>query len=472
MRPALILALIVGLPALSCKTNPEPDSAVKDLIGAEGGVVSADGASVTIPAGALESDVEIGVETYASAADAGVTAAPDFAEGVGAVVVLTPHGTEFETPVTVTLTFDAGVITDPDELVLLRLDDEADTTWEEVGPFTVSGNTVTFETSTFSVVSAAQVAAGACPCWNGKDLDYFNEAVRNAGNTPYVGQAWGWAVGSDPISWSPMIMLAMGRGYCKWQGEASDWSTYFRSAPTPPVSSGPTATAVPYAVSQYAACGALAKRSLTVDVVTNLGVTVSGLAAGDAITVSDGYDSVSLNGTRDLTWFPHLYAIGEGWDVTVSATPSGYECSVVNGTGTFSDNNELIEIECDRVTVNPACLDMEGDWTMDGTDSEGDAINQTGYFRPTTTYPPEWGTTAVGGTLYEMVEDPAQVGAGFFFLQYISDTEIEFLFPDSDHGPLWADPLDFSCDPTTGQKTLYARWDATVWWVEATFTSM
>lgn len=71
-------------------------------------------------------------------------------------VALTPHGTTFATPVTVSVPYSGGATTG---LKVFRLDDELDTTWEEVVGANFDGSVATFQTTSFSVI---QVTA-TCP---------------------------------------------------------------------------------------------------------------------------------------------------------------------------------------------------------------------------------------------------------------------------------------------------------------------
>ncbi len=113
-------------------------------------VLTSGDATVSIPAGATPEGVEVTVTQD----DPGVDA-PDGNEWAGDIFAFTPHGTEFSSPVTITLPYtDAG-----EEHVLLRLDDSSDTTWEAVAGATWNTDTVTFETLQFSFYGPAAVAA-------------------------------------------------------------------------------------------------------------------------------------------------------------------------------------------------------------------------------------------------------------------------------------------------------------------------
>jgi uncharacterized delta-60 repeat protein len=114
-------------------------------IGAEGGTISApDGASVEIPAGALSSDVEIGIARSSS----GAPPLPDGFTVYGSIHALTPHGTQFAAPVTVTLPYDASSVPDGGEPSLYKTN--AARTWERVPDAVFEGDHVTARVTGFS----------------------------------------------------------------------------------------------------------------------------------------------------------------------------------------------------------------------------------------------------------------------------------------------------------------------------------
>ena len=109
---------------------PQPQQGVTDAratIDTSGGVVATAGGAVDIPAGALAEGVEVSVsEVVPTQIQARL---PRVLRPVGPALAFTPHGQTFQMPVTLTL-FHGGV--DPFNLVVVRLDDENDTSWERV----------------------------------------------------------------------------------------------------------------------------------------------------------------------------------------------------------------------------------------------------------------------------------------------------------------------------------------------------
>jgi uncharacterized delta-60 repeat protein len=119
-------------------------------IGAAGGTVTGpNGAKVEIPAGALATNVEIRIEQTS----VGAPALPGNVTGAGQIFALTPHGTTFATPVTITLPFDPATVPAGARVKIFKTD-AALTQWAEVVGATISGNTLTAQVTGFSDVIA------------------------------------------------------------------------------------------------------------------------------------------------------------------------------------------------------------------------------------------------------------------------------------------------------------------------------
>lgn len=122
---------------------------VVTTIGDQGGEAEIDGARLVVPEGALSEDTEIGVERL-SAADA-----EEFLDLLGAgqtaasaVYVFTPHGSQFDEAVTITLEYTSG----SSSLAVMRLDDEDDRSWEAVAGTQFARGEASFETTHFSLL--------------------------------------------------------------------------------------------------------------------------------------------------------------------------------------------------------------------------------------------------------------------------------------------------------------------------------
>jgi hypothetical protein len=151
LRSVLLVAAAAAAP-LACSDDAAPAEGDSDdtgtIIGADGGEASGDGATVTVPAGALADDIEIGVEeVMASALSATLPASTTLS---GPIIAFTPHGTEFSEPATIELPYVGAANT------VLRLDNESDTTWEVVAGAVFTGGIASFESTTFSLYAAAQ----------------------------------------------------------------------------------------------------------------------------------------------------------------------------------------------------------------------------------------------------------------------------------------------------------------------------
>jgi hypothetical protein len=88
--------------------------------------------------------------------------------------------------------------------------------------------------------------------------------------------------------------------------------------------------------------------NVTVTCVSSASVTgtVSGLAPGTAVTLSDGTQvlPVAANGAFA---FPGVLAPGTSYTVTVTTQPVGHTCSVANGTGTVGATTQVpIQVTC------------------------------------------------------------------------------------------------------------------------------
>ena len=170
---------------------------VTETIGADGGTISIQGATISIPAGALAADTELTFE--------GLTAADVNDQDVAnydiptTFLKLTPHGTTFSQPVTVTIAATSGMPANP--TIYTKADDNS--LWEEfTDQITVSGNTISFNIYGFSYYFGADATSDDVPrisYWWGK----VNQHVEN-------GQ---WMTDPDGTSGANLDMLQ----YCqKW----------------------------------------------------------------------------------------------------------------------------------------------------------------------------------------------------------------------------------------------------------------
>jgi hypothetical protein len=101
------------------------------------------GAGVNVPAGSVSEAKTLQID-----AESPEVIAATLPENAGQPYAFTPHGTTFESAVTITVPAVAGATQ------VLRLDDEQDTTWEVVEGVTIANGVATFQTNHFCVYVA------------------------------------------------------------------------------------------------------------------------------------------------------------------------------------------------------------------------------------------------------------------------------------------------------------------------------
>lgn len=141
-KSGLAAAVFAAVALASCTSFTPDESKTFARVGAEGAKLALPGiGAVKVPSGALQETVTVGV----AVADAPV-ATPN--PSVSQVLELTPHGTRFAAPVTVTLNYPRS--TESQGLQVLRLANAQDDTWRPVGGAHFSDGVATFEVTTFS----------------------------------------------------------------------------------------------------------------------------------------------------------------------------------------------------------------------------------------------------------------------------------------------------------------------------------
>ena len=75
--------------------------------------------------------------------------------------------------------------------------------------------------------------------------------------------------------------------------------------------------------------------------------TVSGLATGSTVTLSDGITTLAVSGNGGLA-FTDVFAAGAPYAVSVTAQPPGQTCSIANGNGMFdsADDPVAVTVSC------------------------------------------------------------------------------------------------------------------------------
>jgi uncharacterized delta-60 repeat protein len=133
-------------PPPTTPTVPDP-SPPGTLIGASGGVVNGPrGSRVTIPAGALTTETRILIEEVST----GAPALPAGYAVSGAAFALTPHGTTFAAPVTISLPFDPSSVPDNRTPQLFKTIN-SQTEWQTVDGATFGASSVSGAVTSFSI---------------------------------------------------------------------------------------------------------------------------------------------------------------------------------------------------------------------------------------------------------------------------------------------------------------------------------
>ena len=135
-RLSVWLVVLVAFLPLACSETEGEDS-----------VVEGAGARVTIPDGALDGDVDIAIEEV----DAGSVAEPtEGLELASGVFAFTPHGTQFNSLVTISLPYDSVVHPEPSALAVFRLAADDGSEWESAGTAEFADGFAEFGTDRFS----------------------------------------------------------------------------------------------------------------------------------------------------------------------------------------------------------------------------------------------------------------------------------------------------------------------------------
>lgn len=331
------------------------------LVGAEGGTITLDnGASVTIPAGALTEDVEVTVEFVEDVSALGLAALPEGVEAGGGALVLSPHGTTFELPVTVTMPTNLS----GDDVVVWRLPDEASTEWAPDGAVTVEDGVLSFPVLNFSVYSPAAVAAGACPCYSGADLNSWAAAA-----TPPIFYTRNLAPGQI----FAYASHSRGRFLLGATGSVTGTGSSRRVSST--YCLGPASRRSGTSQAQHNACVALVTARFRDSSLNNLqvGAHAQGLAAGETVTLqvtatpSTGAatsEALVLPHTDELVWLSGVYPSGTQVTASITAAPPGASCAVTAGTGPMGTDNVAVQVDCTAASATPCDDDLSGVWDV------------------------------------------------------------------------------------------------------------
>jgi N-acetylneuraminic acid mutarotase len=112
------------------------------------------------------------------------------------------------------------------------------------------------------------------------------------------------------------------------------------------------------------ACGGSSPVASALAPTYTIGVTVSGLTTGTLVLQNNGNETLSAN-LNGVFSFTTGLASGLSYSVTVATQPSGYRCSVTNGTGTIGAANVTgVTVSCQ---LTNAWTWMSGSTTINGS---------------------------------------------------------------------------------------------------------
>jgi hypothetical protein len=143
--PRKLACILIPLLTAAC----QPPGGVAVAVGPGGGTIDGPrGASITVPPGALDGEVTIGL----APGDAGAPALPAGLTPAGETFELTPHGQRFAVPVTLTLPLDAGRLPPGRRVVLWKTENGAQGPWARVPGAHRMGDALSAELTGFSYV--------------------------------------------------------------------------------------------------------------------------------------------------------------------------------------------------------------------------------------------------------------------------------------------------------------------------------
>ena len=148
-----IIGILLINGCYSDSSTPKPGSPITVAIGPAGGTINyttSDGiqATLTIPAGALSGAVDIGVSTISAQETQSRYGAYN---PVGPFISLTPNGTQFARPVSLTFTYPVGF--DVTDLIIMKFSETDSSAIPMQLPTEVSGQVVTLDPGHFCNVA-------------------------------------------------------------------------------------------------------------------------------------------------------------------------------------------------------------------------------------------------------------------------------------------------------------------------------
>jgi len=384
-----------------------PDGALIELPG---------GGSLDIPAGALDADTDLGIEIVTDLAEGGFQPLPGYLSNAPDVAVaLTPHGTTFNVPATLSLPAPAAIA----DLVIMRAADEDDADWTSVGPVTFADGLATLSIDGFS--SYALVAAGSCPCFDGDDLRAFHargtvEVSAQGAETTWIDRDAPYSYPPDPVfgmpgssgtaadvsfgyqlrnsasSTTPLSWVsaswrtedgAASYGSCTSAKNGTDgtlgssWSDWFPGFSK----TEPCVNCYQAAIDEatFGICRALLRSGRRGDAAHPLAIVAGGIPTGEKVVVALDGSEFDVDAGVPVVWAPTAVAEGSPYAVTIVTQPASATCTLgATATGTGGSANISVDLTC---AVGETCngLDDDGDGDIDEDfDADADGVTTCG----------------------------------------------------------------------------------------------
>jgi len=342
------------------------------------------GASLSIPPGAVDEDVQITATLITDLVGNDYASAPDYADEVPFAIALEPHGLQFNEPATLSLPFLSG--SGP---VILRTDDGSDSTWEAAGRVTTDGDVAQIAIAGFSGYALTFVPDGTCECFDQGTVAAFFAAGQGLGIAPLAvfdatqSQAqvvfqrdsdghYGLMVGQDPDG-----MCGIGAAESGTQ-PGPLWDAFFPGL-TPQQTSDQLNVSATTGQSS-AACVALLRAGAEGALAAPWSTTVTGLTSGSLTLQAGTRDWIAGNGVTDHGLLPR------DEEVTINILPPAacvfeptagvmLDGSATAATFTPLDEPVALTLTC-TATAAETCngIDDDGDGDIDedfDTDEDG-----------------------------------------------------------------------------------------------------
>jgi len=345
------------------------------------------GAGLTVPAGAVDDDVEITATLITDLAEAGYAAAPDFTSSVPFAIALEPHGLQFNEPATLTLP-NPGAEAWP---VVLRTDDEGDTSWASAGGVEPDGSTVSLSIAGFSGYALTFIANGACPCYDAGDVAAFFEAGDQLGIPALENFVGGYSMVMFQRASDGHYALidADDSGECRLAAVETGplpgplWDAFF-AGQTP----GAIDEVLPGALlsrTTAPACLPLLQAGARGTLGTPWSVQVSGLGNGDLLLQSGIVARPVREGANQMPLLPRgdevTWSISQPSGCTFDTPPASVTLSANDTTATWTPLDDPIALSISCIAATETCngVDDDGDGDVDeGFDGDGDGVTTCG----------------------------------------------------------------------------------------------